>query len=413
MYQLQTILLNLSLCIAAIVCIYDSIILFIRGKNNRPRQMLGITTLTWGIMYAFTTLASHSHQLSFPLLCGESLFSSHIFICLMFLFPLEVLLPGWLKPKRIFLMLVPIMCLAFVYFLGLKFTGQHIEEFTSFSEMLHSFGKFNVWFRVILLIWNYAFLMLLLRLLNLNEKRYLKWQNENYSDLDNIDISWLTFYKKMMIVILICYSFVAIWGSSWTIIIHTVVVAIGFSILFYKALFYESPYSTDFTESVMMTENAKESAKDISETGTKIYDSNNKEISDMPLPEPYIDNSSFKTQMPIYMERLKKWMEEEKPYLYKDFKLQDVSRVLPLNRSYLSRLFNEGYHQNFSEVVRNYRIQYAKELLLSQKSYPIYQIAEICGFSSVSTFNRAFQSVVSMSPKQYQMQYLQSKNNNE
>ena len=386
MDQIQHFLFNVLLYIAAILCIHDSIILFIRGRHNKPRLMLGITTITWGLMYIVLIISSMNHLITYPLFSGEALISSHIFICLMFLFPLEVLLPGWLNAKRTLVMITPICILSLIYFIGLKLTGQHIERLMTFNELMDSLGDFNVWYRFIIFFCNLVFLFFLWKLLNQNELKYKKWQNENFSDLENVDISWMKLYKKMMSTIIICYVIVSIWGSIWSIIIHTFIVIISFSILFYKALFYEDKYSEEFIDNQTIRKgyNLTDEIPEI-QTG---------------ITNKAIDNT-FQAQIPVYIQRFKTWMEEDKPYLYRDFKLLDVNRILPLNRSYLSRLFNEGFQQNFSEVVRSYRIEYAKKLLIEHPEFPIYKVADMSGFSSASTFNKAFLQTTGCTPKQF------------
>jgi len=94
-------------------------------------------------------------------------------------------------------------------------------------------------------------------------------------------------------------------------------------------------------------------------------------------------------------------MANEKPYLRKDFKLIDVMEILPLNRSYLSRLFNEGYGESFYHYVMHYRIEESKRLLLSQPNLKITEIAELSGFSSISVFGRAFTQRMECSPMQW------------
>ena len=389
MNQIQAIVFYSSLSIASTLFIYDSILLFIRGKNNRARQMLGFTTLIWGIMYLIIFIVSLTGHISFPIFSGKGLISSHLFICIMFLFPLEVLLPGWMNMKRACIMLTPITIISIIYFIGLTITDQHIEEFISFQELKESISKFNVWYRFVIFICNFIFIYILMNLLNRNEIKYLKWQNENFSDKEDVDISWMNYYKNMITIIFLCYLFVVIWGSVWSIILHTFIVIICFSILFYKGLFYENSYPADFSNS--------------SEGITKDTLTNETVITDVKV-ENMINEHSFEAKLPTYVETLRQWMETEKPYLYKDFKLTDSTRVLPLNRSYLSRVFNEGFNQNFSEVVRSYRISYAKETLSKYPDLPLYKVAKLCGFASDSTFIRAFQKVTGITPTQYKSQ---------
>lgn len=375
---------------AAVLFIQDSVILFFRGKNNRPRRMLGVTTMVWGVMYICLFFGSYYGKITFPVLSGDSLLSSHIFICIMFLFPLEVLLPGWLNFKRTVLMLTPIATLSAIYFLGLVVTGQSIEEFFSFSELIHSVGRFNVWFRFVVLFCNLLFIYLLMQLLDKNERIYIYWQNMNFSDQENVDIRWLSYYKNMIRVIFACYLFVAVWGSILSIIVHTVAVIIGFTTLFYKGLFYENTFREDFSEFSKKEE-------------PKILGGSEVKVEDAILTTDTADRS-FETKLPVYVAQLKQWMEAEQPYLYKDFKLIDVTRVLPLNRSYLSRVFNEGFHRNFSEVVRGYRIEHAKKIMVEHPDFTLYKVAELCGFSSDTTFFRAFQSVTGKTPKAFKQE---------
>lgn len=98
-------------------------------------------------------------------------------------------------------------------------------------------------------------------------------------------------------------------------------------------------------------------------------------------------------------------MIKKKPYLNPNFKLIDVSEILPLNRTYLSRVFNEGFGNSFNDVVRNYRLREAEWLLVNRKDIPVGQVGELCGFSSPSVFHRAFvQSHDGLTPNRYRKQ---------
>ena len=98
-------------------------------------------------------------------------------------------------------------------------------------------------------------------------------------------------------------------------------------------------------------------------------------------------------------------MIKEKPYLNPSFKLMDVSNILPLNRTYLSRVFNDGFGESFSNVVRNYRIREAEWMLTNRRDIPVGQVGELCGFTSPSAFHRAFvQSHDGLTPNRYRKQ---------
>lgn len=110
-------------------------------------------------------------------------------------------------------------------------------------------------------------------------------------------------------------------------------------------------------------------------------------------------------QITILPRRDSQWMVNKKPYLNPNFKLMDVTEILPLNRTYLSRVFNEGFGSSFSDVVRCYRIKEAEWMLLNRKDIPVGQVGELCGFSSPSVFNRTFvQSHDGLTPNRYRKQ---------
>lgn len=81
---------------------------------------------------------------------------------------------------------------------------------------------------------------------------------------------------------------------------------------------------------------------------------------------------------------------EEKIFLQKDIRLDEIARLLSLNRSYMSRFINEEYGCNFAEFINNKRIDYAKELIRLNPQLSQEQIAEQAGFAYTSTFSRVF-----------------------
>lgn len=94
-------------------------------------------------------------------------------------------------------------------------------------------------------------------------------------------------------------------------------------------------------------------------------------------------------------------MEEEKPWLNPEFRLMDLRRVLPLNRTYLSQLINAKYGCNFYQFVTNYRIEEAKRLMRENPRMKIQDIAQQCGFSSPTIFTRVFAREIGETPKSW------------
>ena len=116
---------------------------------------------------------------------------------------------------------------------------------------------------------------------------------------------------------------------------------------------------------------------------------------------PIIPTGFFSESLEGYKTAFDKWMLSEKPYLRPSFQLADVAILFPINRTYLSRLFSEGYGKSFSQVVRQYRIEEAKRMMLKHPELPLKHLATLCGFTSQVVFSRTFVEETGMTPKQY------------
>ena len=79
--------------------------------------------------------------------------------------------------------------------------------------------------------------------------------------------------------------------------------------------------------------------------------------------------------------------------------LEILSKELYLNKDYISHVFKERMHMNYKDFVNKLRVEHASRLL--KKCMRITEVAYESGFSSVRTFNRAFQKYMLMSPREY------------
>ena len=344
--------------------------------------------LLWASVYtlAFVLLFFFSSQ-EYTLLREKVLIVGNLFITFTHFFPMQVLLPGWLNWKRAFLLILPILVLTVIYYGILALLGEKPESLTSYTMLWNSLGHFNVWFRFVMLLSNFLYIIIILIWLYGYEKRYIQWKNDNFADQEYVDISWMRSYDYLIIGIFLFYLGILFVGGHMSVVCHGIYFISTFSYLFYKSLFYESPYPEDFFN---QTSPAPHPQKIIVP-----------QTPSLPAEIATLNEQTFSTKIDAYKEQLQQWMEEEKPFLFHDFKLTDVSHVLPLNRTYLSRVFNEGFGQNFSEVVRTYRINYSKEILKKNSSIPMYKVAELCGFRSDSTYIKAFKQITGMTPNQY------------
>ncbi len=94
---------------------------------------------------------------------------------------------------------------------------------------------------------------------------------------------------------------------------------------------------------------------------------------------------------------------DEKLYLEADESLSSLSKLIGKTTQTTSEVINQYAKRNFNDFINYYRIQEAKTLLLSvnSKNFTISSIAFDTGFSSLSSFNSAFEKFESTTPSSY------------
>jgi AraC-like DNA-binding protein len=135
-----------------------------------------------------------------------------------------------------------------------------------------------------------------------------------------------------------------------------------------------------------------------------IFGSIQKSISNFRINRPEtVKEENNKTIYQKLKEKLLNSIESKEIFLRKDLTIWDLCREVNSNRTYISNLINEEFGMNFNSFVNKYRVNKAK-LLLSDKNYQNYslgKIAELSGFNSLASFNRAFQKFENISPGHY------------
>jgi YesN/AraC family two-component response regulator len=96
--------------------------------------------------------------------------------------------------------------------------------------------------------------------------------------------------------------------------------------------------------------------------------------------------------------RLDDAMKNQQMFLNSDLTLDDLSRTLHTNRSYLSRLINTTHNHSFSTYINCFRINYAKDLMQKEDSATLDWVALQSGFLSYNTFYHTFMEFEGMSP---------------
>ncbi|WP_280766433.1 helix-turn-helix domain-containing protein [Parabacteroides sp. PFB2-10] len=112
----------------------------------------------------------------------------------------------------------------------------------------------------------------------------------------------------------------------------------------------------------------------------------------------------------LQVKKLRHWLENDKAYLRKDLRLTDASEVIPVNRTYLSRIFNNHFKCSFSACLLKYRLEESKRLLVEHPEMMVREVALQSGFRTQATFFHAFRQYEQTTPAQYRRSHFQRMN---
>lgn len=104
-----------------------------------------------------------------------------------------------------------------------------------------------------------------------------------------------------------------------------------------------------------------------------------------------------------YKQKIEKVLENEQPFLDKDYSLEHFVRQTGIPRHILSGFINREYGMNFREFINSYRVKY----LLANAKQPHWQnltleaIAGECGFRNRTTFIRHFKVITGITPSEF------------
>lgn len=111
------------------------------------------------------------------------------------------------------------------------------------------------------------------------------------------------------------------------------------------------------------------------------------------------------------VEKITRYMEEEKPYLAPTLTLEQLSTQLEMPKRTLSNVINRHFERNFFEFINHYRIEEAKRCLAdpAQAEQTVMEIMLDSGFNTKATFNSFFKKLVGMTPTEFRHRSLPQK----
>ena len=110
------------------------------------------------------------------------------------------------------------------------------------------------------------------------------------------------------------------------------------------------------------------------------------------------------TQDEILFQKIDSLMDQKKIFLTPKLKAENLAHEIGIGYQRLAKVLNKHAKTNFDSYVNHYRLKYACELILQDKSgkTPISRIARQAGFGSKSTFYEVSKKFTGQSPANFQ-----------
>ena len=124
-------------------------------------------------------------------------------------------------------------------------------------------------------------------------------------------------------------------------------------------------------------------------------------FSSPPEKEKYSKSKLGEEETRTIKARLFEAVEKYQPHLDGGVTLPQLAQLIDCSSNQLSQLINDELGVSFFDFINGYRIERAKHLLLNDPKMPILTVAMEAGFNSKSAFYTAFKKELGITPSQY------------
>ena len=209
----------------------------------------------------------------------------------------------------------------------------------------------------------------------------------NFSTIENINLDWL---RKLV------YSF----GAVWTILITVATIHHIFHL--FSWIFCTDGLSLSLSIFIILVGYFGLRQREIFSG----YDKNQFVTESKAIK--YEGSGLKESDAILYVEKLKNYMDMEKPFLNPDLNLPQLSKDLGIPPHHLSQVVNKNIGLNFFDFINRYRIEETKAKMVDSRysNLSLLGIAFESGFNSKSAFNRVFKNLTGETPTQYKKRTL-------
>lgn len=353
----------------ALVCMLSSILLFARRKSGeRSRLILAIIVFFSVLNYIPRFIVLSKGYEPDVAVSANSLLIANFMVISYIMYPIEVILPGWLNVFRI-LKLYAFWFILLCIYLYTIYAGVQYTPFSSITEMLAEAGKFEVWFRLLLCI------LLLTPGLFVVFIYGIKHQN-------NTDRVWLKKYATAFYINILAFMLVLIFRDSF---LHTLYYYVSVGCSLYIV------YMELFDRLLLKKVNNRQTDSDAGQ--------------DVPITEEEVpsvlDTTPREAQKTDLTKRLDAYMHKDRAWRDPDLSLTSLASRLYTNRTTLARALHESGYENYTNYINKLRIDDFLQQIESGQSSSYQETFFFVGFRSRSTALRNFKKISGTTPSDY------------
>jgi len=345
---------------AAITCLLTSVLVFARRKGGeRSRVILACIVLLLAASYIQRFIALSLGEVPKLVLSVPILLLANFLMISYMMYPIEVISPGYLNFRRIIRFYSPLLLLAGIYIVMLKF-GVTFPHYHSLPEMLPHFTQLHVWFRFLLAILMFAPLLFI----------YFVPYTRRYN---NTNKTWILKYTICIIANILVYMLL-----------------LTFDLLIIKVLYYFVTVGCSIYIAYM------ELFERLIEQG--------QELRVAPL-NVAVDEFSYREELPAkpnqLCEKIILHMNRTCSYRDPDISVNTLAASIGTNRTSLSNALHELGYTSFNDYINTLRIKDFIHRIENKESDNYQNAFYDAGFRSRATALRNFKQYTGKTPSEY------------
>lgn len=344
--------------VAGVIFLICSLLLFIQRKKGERSRLIFSGVLFLSILSYLMRYVGTYFDMAPLSITAPHVFLMGIFIitCYM-IYPIEVISPGWITPRRLLNVYLPLLSLWVIYLITL-WIGVEYVPYKNLLEMLPDIGRFDVWYRVVLCLLIYLPAVFL----------FFVHYTRKYNNTNN---SWTRKYVSVVMFNATAYLLLILFNNIHVHIFYYYCTAFAALYFTYQELYVR----LIFKVSEIATESKSKIAPQVAES-----------------------TSDVQTQL---RERLETLMDEQKPWQVPDLTVASLAMMLRTNRTTLYLLIKEMGYDSYPTYINSRRVAEFIKIIENGSVVNIEDAFFEVGFRSRANAFRYFRMVTGTTPLEY------------